>query len=43
MLLQAFYSIRSQRQLMGWLGVISCFGGSSGSALMIWFGITRRS
>ena len=42
MLLQAFYSIRSERQLMiGWSS-ISCFAGSSASASTIRRGITRH-
>jgi Transposase DDE domain/Transposase domain (DUF772) len=44
MLLQAFYSVRSERQLMecGWSS-ICCFVGSSGSASMTRYGIIRPS
>jgi transposase len=42
MLLQAFYSIRSKRQLMeGWSST-SCFAGSSASASTMRPGTTRR-
>jgi transposase len=43
MLLQAFYSIRSERQLMERLDFDLSFRGSSGSASTMLFGITRPS
>jgi hypothetical protein len=41
MLLQAFYSIRSERQLMDWSS-ICCFAGLPGSASTTRRGITRH-
>jgi transposase len=43
MLLQAFYSIRSERQLMERLEMISYSVGSSGSGSMLQFGTIRCS
>jgi hypothetical protein len=43
LLLQAFYSIRSERQLMERSTSICCSAGSSGSASMIRSGTTRPS
>jgi Transposase domain (DUF772) len=43
MLLQAFYSIRSERQVMERLSSIFCSAGSSASALTMRCGITRHS
>jgi transposase len=43
MLLQAFYSIRSERQLMEWLEFDLLFRWFVGLGVTMWCGITRRS
>src|SRR5712671_6264251 len=43
LLLQAFYSVRSERQLMEQLATICCFGGLSGYRWMLWCGTSQCS